>query len=101
MQYTYKDGDMYVFMDMETFEETRLAEVRGCGRSLLMRSPILTPLMEGHNRHQRQHQHQALVPRVQQDSKISYTIVARAEGYTFTAEVCSVSVVQGSFICRL
>ncbi len=24
MQHTYKDGDQYVFMDMETFEETRL-----------------------------------------------------------------------------
>ncbi|NEQ63935.1 MAG: elongation factor P [Symploca sp. SIO1B1] len=26
MQHTYKDGDMFVFMDMETFEETRLLE---------------------------------------------------------------------------
>ncbi|NER28103.1 MAG: elongation factor P, partial [Symploca sp. SIO1C4] len=24
MQYTYKDGDQFVFMDMNTFEETRL-----------------------------------------------------------------------------
>jgi translation elongation factor P/translation initiation factor 5A len=30
-QFTYKDGDMYVFMDMETYEETRLPEVRVCG----------------------------------------------------------------------
>ncbi|MGY6528607.1 MAG: elongation factor P [Cyanobacterium sp.] len=26
MQHTYKDGDEYVFMDMETFEEARLSE---------------------------------------------------------------------------
>ncbi|OLT61001.1 elongation factor P [Moorena bouillonii] len=26
MQHTYKDGDEYVFMDMESFEETRLTE---------------------------------------------------------------------------
>ena len=26
MQHTYKDGDEYVFMDMETYEETRLNE---------------------------------------------------------------------------
>lgn len=26
MQYTYKDGDLYVFMDMETYEETRIEE---------------------------------------------------------------------------
>lgn len=26
MQYTYKDADQYVFMDMETFDETRLNE---------------------------------------------------------------------------
>ena len=26
MQYTYADGDQYVFMDMETFEETRIEE---------------------------------------------------------------------------
>ncbi|AFZ46552.1 translation elongation factor P (EF-P) [Cyanobacterium stanieri PCC 7202] len=26
MQHTYKDGDQYVFMDMETFEEARLSE---------------------------------------------------------------------------
>ena len=26
MQYTYADGDQYVFMDMESFEETRLEE---------------------------------------------------------------------------
>jgi elongation factor P len=26
MQYTYKEGDSFVFMDMESFEETRLAE---------------------------------------------------------------------------
>ena len=24
MQYTYKDDDQYVFMDMETYEETRV-----------------------------------------------------------------------------
>ena len=29
-QFTYKDGDDYVFMDMETYEETRLPEVRAC-----------------------------------------------------------------------
>ena len=26
MQYTYKDGDDFVFMDMETYEETRISE---------------------------------------------------------------------------
>ena len=26
MQHTYKDGDQFVFMDMETFEESRLSE---------------------------------------------------------------------------
>ncbi|MGB7083921.1 MAG: elongation factor P [Phormidesmis sp.] len=26
MQHTYKEGDQYVFMDMETYEETRLSE---------------------------------------------------------------------------
>lgn len=28
MQHTYKDGDQYVFMDMETFEEARLTEAQ-------------------------------------------------------------------------
>ena len=26
MQYTYKDDDMFVMMDMETYEETRVEE---------------------------------------------------------------------------
>jgi|TARA_B110000977_G_scaffold199677_1_gene287812 translation elongation factor P/translation initiation factor 5A len=28
MQYTYKDGEQFVFMDMETYEETRVSALR-------------------------------------------------------------------------
>ena len=28
MQHTYKEGDQYVFMDMETYEESRLSEAQ-------------------------------------------------------------------------
>ncbi|NEO89766.1 MAG: elongation factor P, partial [Moorea sp. SIO3G5] len=33
MQHTYKDGDEFVFMDMESFEETRLSESQIGNRS--------------------------------------------------------------------
>jgi translation elongation factor P len=38
MQYTYKDGEQYVFMDMETYEETRIEE-----------DDFTKFLIEGHN----------------------------------------------------
>ena len=41
MQHTYKDGDEYVFMDMETYEETRMS-----GESLGDRTSFLKEEME-------------------------------------------------------
>ena len=41
MQYTYKDSDDYVFMDMETYEETRMSE-----ESLAERTNFLKEEME-------------------------------------------------------
>ncbi|MBE9223629.1 elongation factor P [Cyanobacterium stanieri LEGE 03274] len=40
MQHTYKDGDQYVFMDMETFEEARLSEEQIGDRSKYLKEEM-------------------------------------------------------------
>lgn len=40
MQHTYKDGDQFVFMDMETFEEVRLSDAQVGDRSKFLKEEM-------------------------------------------------------------
>ncbi len=50
MQHTYKDGEQYVFMDMETYEESRLSEAQIGDRVKYLKAEMEVTVLMWNNR---------------------------------------------------